>query len=160
MEGEVFLQIAQKFRETAPEVNDVARRVVDAAVEVHRHLGSGYVESMYEKALAIELGLRCVHFERQANCRVDYKGEEVGEGRMDLLVERCVIVELKAVDRLNDVHVAQVLSYLKATGLSLALLINFNVPVLLRGVRRVVQNHPLSHSHGTARAPGAQGNQK
>lgn len=124
-------------------VNEVARRVVNAAIEVHRHLGPGYLESVYQAALEIELGLRGVKFERQATFRVEYKGQAVGSGRLDLLVERSVIVEIKAVEHLNEVHTAQALSYLKATELTLALLINFKVPVLLRGVKRVARNHLL-----------------
>jgi len=124
-------------------MNEVARRVVNAAIEVHRHLGPGYLESVYQAALEIELGLRGVNFERQAVFRVEYKGQEVGVGRMDLLAERSVIVEIKAVEHLNEVHLAQVLSYLKATALPLALLINFKVPVLLRGVKRIVCNRSL-----------------
>ena len=137
-----------RFGETPPEVNDAARRVVEAAVEVHRHLGPGYVESVYENALAVELGLRGIPFERQVAFRVAYKGHEVGEGRMDLLVECCLVVELKAVERITDVHVAQALSYLKATGQPLGLLINFNVPVLLRGVKRIVRNRPSIQTEG------------
>lgn len=121
-------------------VNEAARRVVNAAIEVHRELGPGYLESVYQAALEIELRLRGVRFEREAPFRVEYKGREVGTGRIDLLVERCVIVEIKAVEQLNEVHVAQALSYLKATGLALALLINFKVPVLLRGVKRIARN--------------------
>jgi GxxExxY protein len=128
------------FVETSDEVNEAARRVVEAAIDVHRHLGPGYLESVYENALAYELGVRGVGFERQVAFRVDYKGQVVGEGRIDLVAERRVVVELKAVERLTDVHLAQAVSYLRATGLSLALLINFNVPVLLRGVKRVVWN--------------------
>jgi GxxExxY protein len=127
--------------EPPAEVDAVARRVLEAAVEVHRHLGPGYAESVYENALAIELDLRGIPFERQAMFRVDYKAQPVGEGRLDLLVERSLIVELKAVDRLSDVHLAQALAYLQATNRALALLINFNVPLLLRGVKRVVR-HP------------------
>jgi GxxExxY protein len=143
-----------RFWETAPEVNDLARRVVDAAVEVHRHLGPGYVESVYENGLVVELGLRGVRFERQVPFRVAYKGREVGEGRMDLLIESCVVVELKAVERFTDVHIAQVLSYLKATGSPLALLINFNVPVLLRGVKRLVRNRSSTTGSTTTADPG------
>ena len=98
-------------------MNDAARRVVDAAVEVHRHLGPGYVESVDENALVVELGLRGIRCDRQAPFRVAYKGHEVGEGRMDLLIERCVVVELKAVERFTEVHVAQALSYLKPQGI-------------------------------------------
>lgn len=132
-----------RFRETPVGVNEIARRVVNAAIEVHRHLGPGYLESVYQAALEIELGLRGVSFERQATFRTEYKGHEVGAGRMDLLAEQSVIVEIKAVEHLNEVHVAQALSYLKATGLPLAILINFKVPVLLRGVKRIARNQSL-----------------
>jgi GxxExxY protein len=148
-----------RFGETPPEVNDAARRVVEAAVEVHRHLGPGYVESVYENALAVELGLRGIPFERQVAFRVAYKGHEVGEGRMDLLVECCLVVELKAVERITDVHLAQALSYLKATGRTLGLLINVNVPVLLRGVKRIVRNHPSIQMEGAPMAPEPRGAQ-
>jgi GxxExxY protein len=144
-DGTSFFKRETRFQETPPEVNELARRVIDAAVEVHRHLGPGYSESVYENALAIELGLRGISFQRQAGFSVDYKGHEVGEGRMDLLVERLVVVELKAVDRFTEVHLSQALSYLKATALPLALLINFDVPVLMRGVKRVVLNRPANH---------------
>ncbi|MDP3221404.1 MAG: GxxExxY protein [Deltaproteobacteria bacterium] len=130
------------------EVNEVARGVLNAAIEVHRHLGPGYLESVYQAALEIELGLRGVNFERQATFRVEYKGQEVGAGRMDLLAERSVIVEIKAVERLNEVHVAQALSYLKATGLPLALLINFKAPLLLRGVKRIARNQSIEPQGG------------
>lgn len=145
------------FWETPPEVNDLARRVIEAAVEVHRHLGPGYAESVYENALAVELGLRGISFQRQAGFGVGYKGREVGEGRMDLLVERLLIVELKAVDRLTEVHVAQAISYLKATGLRLALLINFDVHVLMRGVKRVVWNPPTGRDNAATPMKGPQG---
>jgi GxxExxY protein len=158
--GGVFFQLDSRFHETPPEANEAARRVVEAAVEVHRHLGPGYVESVYENALVVELGLRGLRFERQVAFHVEYKGHEVGEGRMDLLIERCVVVELKAVDRFTDVHVAQALSYLKATGHPLALLINFKVPVLLRGVKRLVRNRPSVPAEEAAMAPGLGGNQR
>ena len=115
-EGVDFPKHETRFRETPPEVNNLARRVIDAAVEVHRHPGPGYSESVYENALVLVLGLRGISFQRQAGFSVDYKGHEVGEGRMDLLIERLLIVELKAVDRFTDVNVSQALSYLKATG--------------------------------------------
>ena len=98
-------------------------------------------------------------FERQAGFRVDYKGHEVGEGRMDLLIDRSLIVELKAVDRFTEVHVSQTLGYLKATGHPLALLINFNVPVLMRGVKRIVLNRPITYEEAVTRAAALRGNQ-
>ncbi len=156
-EGEGSLDHELRLRETPPHVNAIARRLIEAAVEVHRYLGPGYAESVYESALAVELGLRGISFERQAGFRVDYKGQQVGEGRMDLLIERVLIVELKAVDRFTEVHVSQALAYLKATGHPLALLINFNVPVLMRGVKRIVLNRPMSHEGRPAKVRESQG---
>src|SRR5438093_5302901 len=119
-------------------VERAAERVIGAAIEVHRALGPGYLESVYEEAMAIELKLRGVGFQTQVVFALSYKGHPVGEGRLDLLVDGCLIVELKAVDALAAIHTAQALSYLKATGHHLALIINFNVPMLTSGLRRVV----------------------
>ena len=132
----------QDFVEPSLAVDAVARQVVDAALAVHRELGAGFGEGVYENALAFELELRGVDFERQRSVRVAYRGRVVGEGRMDLLVERRLVVELKAVDALAAVHTAQLLAYLKATGLTLGLLLNFNVPRLALGLRRVVLSPP------------------
>ena len=151
--------LESRFQDPPPHVNDLARRTLEAAVEVHRHLGPGYAESVYENAFAIELGLRGIPFMKQTGFRVDYKGHEVGEGRMDLLIDRALIVELKAVDRFTEVHVSQVLAYLKATGHALALLINFNVPVLMRGVKRVVLNRPITYEEALAMASAPRGSQ-
>ncbi len=147
-----------RYADVSDRVNELASQVIDAAVEVHRRLGPGFLESVYEQALAVELELRAVPFQRQVAFHVDYKGHEVGEGRMDLLIDSALIVELKAVDRLADIHMAQAISYLKATGVTLALLINFNTPVLLRGVKRVVLSRREGDAEGeTARAQGSQG---
>ena len=118
-------------------VNELSAQVVDAALEVHRNLGPGFFESVYEEALAVELHLRKVPFERQVPIGVNYKGFSVGESRLDLLVDKCLVVELKAVEYIAPVHVAQALSYLKASRLTLALLITFNVRILRQGIRRV-----------------------
>ncbi len=124
--------------EPGKELDNLARVVIDAAIEVHRELGPGFVESVYEEALAVELKLRDVEFERQKPMAVFYKGHPVGEGRVDLLVGGALIVELKAVEKLLPVHKAQVISYLKARGSTLALLINFNERLLKDGIQRVV----------------------
>ena len=120
------------------ELDVLARQVIGAAIEVHRTLGPGYLESVYEEALTLELETQGVDCDRQAPIRIDYKGQAVGEGKLDLLVEGRLIVELKAVDSLLPIHQAQLLSYLKATQRQLGLLINFNVRVLRDGVKRVV----------------------
>jgi GxxExxY protein len=124
--------------EPSTDLDTLAADVLDAAIEVHRILGPGFLESVYEQALCIELANRGTSFARQCGVSVSHKGHPVGEARIDLLIEDRLIVELKAVDNIAPIHLAQTLSYLKATRLPLALLINFNAPVLLRGVRRVV----------------------
>jgi GxxExxY protein len=113
---------------------------VGAAIEVHRHLGPGYLEGAYEQALAIELRLRGIDLERQAPIPLTYKGYEIGEGRVDFLVRKELVVELKAVESALPVHKTQVISYLKALGLHLGLLINFNVRVLKAGIQRVIRS--------------------
>lgn len=120
----------------------LASTVIGAALEVHRVLGPGFLESVYEQALAIELELRSIIFERQKTIGVSYKGHRIGEGRTDFVVEGSLIVELKAAERLLPVHQAQVLSYLKATGCQLGLLINFHEGLLRNGVKRVVLTGP------------------
>ena len=121
-----------------PAAHRTVEKVYCRPIEVHRHLGPGYLESVYEEALAIELDLRGLPFERQKPIGVGYKGHIVGQGRLDLLVGDCLIVELKAVDTFAPIHRAQVISYIKTTGLHLGLLINFNVQLLRDGVQRVV----------------------
>ncbi len=124
--------------EPTEELDDLADRVIGAAIEVHRHLGPGFLEAVYEEALAIELRLRGILFERQRLMVVGYKTEAVGEGKLDLLVDGRLIVELKSVDALSPIHKAQVISYRPASRLHLGLLINFNVPVLKNGLQRVI----------------------
>jgi GxxExxY protein len=119
-------------------LDELARIVIAAALEVHRALGPGFPESVYEQALAVELQLRDVPFQRQVPVSVTYKGIQVGDGRLDLLVDDRLVVELKAVENLAPVHVAQVLSYLRACRRSLGLLITFNVRQLRQGLRRIV----------------------
>ena len=116
----------------------VAHAVIGAAIEVHRVLGPGYPEGFYEEALAVELALRGLRYARQVPVCVRYKGHVVGEGRMDLLVEDRIVVELKVTDGLSPLHVAQTTSYLKATDRRLGLLITFNVLLLRSGIKRVI----------------------
>jgi len=119
-------------------VDQLAHSVIGAAIEVHRHLGPGYLENIYEEAVCLELNLLGIPFERQKPIAVWYKGRELGHGRLDFLVGEQLVVELKTVDALTGIHKAQVISYLKAMGLRLGLLINFNVPVLRQGIQRIV----------------------
>lgn len=125
-------------RERKGRLDQLAREVIGAAIEVHRTLGPGFLESVYEESLCLELILRGFDIERQVPVGVHYKGQRVGEARLDLLVEKRLVLELKAVDGLAPVHLAQLLSYLKATDLQLGLLINFNVPLLKQGIRRII----------------------
>jgi len=124
--------------EPSKEVDELARTVIGAAIEVHRELGPGYLESVYEEALANELGRTGVSFERQKAFSVSYKGCAVGEGRVDFLVDGKLVVELKAIEKLLPVHKAQVISYLRAISCDLGLLINFNENLLRTGIQRVV----------------------
>lgn len=132
--------MVSKFKEPNPELNRLAKQVFEAALEVHRLIGPGYLESVYEEALCVEFGLRGIAFERQVETGIAYKNVRVGRGRVDFVVAKRLIVELKSVEALVPVHTAQVISYLKATGLTLALLINFNVPLLKDGVRRIINS--------------------
>lgn len=125
-------------REPTVAEDALARSVIGAATAVHRVLGPGFLESVYENALSIELELRGIPFRRQAAIGVMYRDQPVGDARLDLLVANSLIVELKSVDSLLPIHTAQVISYLRATNLRLGLLINFNVPVLKQGIKRLV----------------------
>ncbi len=125
--------------EPGAEVDQLAHQVIGAAIEVHRTLGPGFLESVYEEALCVELAFLGLPFTRQQTFGLNYRGHVVGQARLDLLVDGRLLVELKAVESLMPIHSAQVLSYLKMTGLRLGLLLNFNVPVLRNGgIKRVV----------------------
>lgn len=120
-------------------LNQLSERIIGGAIEVHRVLGPGLLESAYERCLVMELEEAGVRVERQVLLPVRYKGRELPEAfRMDLLVERQIVVELKSVDELAPAHTAQVLTYLKLTGLKLGLILNFKVEVMRKGIRRVV----------------------
>lgn len=117
----------------------LSRQIISACIEVHKTLGPGLLESAYETCLAYELEMRKVSFERQKSLPVIYKGVRIDcDYRIDLLVDELVVVELKSVEQLEPIHKAQVMTYLKLTGLWLGLLINFNVPLLKDGIQRVV----------------------
>ena len=125
-------------REPGAELDRLAYAVIGAAIEVHRRLGPGLLEGLYEAALCTELQLRNVSFKRQVPVSVLYKGLLLGELRIDVLVHEKLVLELKSTDTIAPVHLAQLLSYLKATDLRLGLLINFNVSTLRQGIKRVV----------------------
>ena len=123
--------------------NGLTEAIIGAAMEVHRALGPGLLESTYEMCLCRELNLRGIPFERQVSIPVEYKGVRLDCGyRADLIVGGKILVEIKAVDQLAPIHEAQVLSYPKLSGLKVGLLINFNERVLTHGVRRKVLGPP------------------
>ena len=118
-----------------------SKEIIGAVIEVHRHLGPGLLESAYEECMSHELNLRGLSFERQKPLALTYKGKNLDCGyRLDLVVEGLVILELKAVERIEPIHEAQLLTYLKLSDLKLGILINFNVPVLKNGIKRLVNN--------------------
>jgi len=115
----------------------LTEKIIASAIEVHRHLGPGLLESIYEEALCYELSLRNIPFDRQKEVDVFYKDKVIKGQRLDLVVNNEVVVELKSVRKLEDVFTAQVLSYLKSTGLKKALIINFGEKRLVDGVKRI-----------------------
>jgi len=120
-------------------LNLLTREIISAAIDVHKELGPGLLESAYEACMAYELTDRGLKFERQKPLPVVYHGVKIDCGyRLDLLVEDSVVVELKSIEALEKIHSMQLLSYLRLCDLAVGLLINFNVPVLTYGVKRVV----------------------
>ncbi len=124
-------------------INAISGKIVNAAVAIHSTLGPGLLESAYEETLAYELRKRGLRVARQVSIPLVYDGVKMGEGyRADLIVEDLVLVEIKSVEELPPVAFRQVLTYLKLAGLHLGLLINFNVPLVKDGIRRVVRGLP------------------
>ena len=115
---------------------ELSKRIIGAAIRVHRELGPGFLESIYEQALKVEFAENNLHFDSQKEIKIKYMGVEVGQHRLDLLAENQIIIEIKAVKELIDIHFAQLRSYLKATGLKVGLLLNFAKPTL--EIKRVV----------------------
>ena len=122
----------------AQELNLLTERIIGCAIRVHRALGPGLLERSYEAAMAIELKESRLQFDRQVCVPVTYKGEWIGDYRLDLIVEDAVLVEIKSVDRRDPLFDAQVLAYLRASGKPVGLLINFNSHLLAHGIRRFV----------------------
>src|SRR5690554_400453 len=119
--------------------NDITSEIIGAAIEVHKALGPGLLESAYNECLAYELGGRGLLVQREIPLPIVYKEIELDHGyRMDLLVENKVVVELKSVEKLTDIHTAQILTYMKLGGYDLGLIINFHVKFLKDGIRRFV----------------------
>ncbi len=125
-------------RGTETQRDALTEQIIGAAIEVHRALGPGLLESAYQECLCIELGLRGVRFKSQVELPVFYKEHHADVGyRLDLVIDDAVVVEIKAVERLLPVHEAQLLTYLRLSGIATGLLLNFNVPVLKDGIRRM-----------------------
>ena len=121
------------------EINQITELIIGSAIEVHRHLGPGLLESAYQECLCHELTLQDIRNEAQVPLGIKYKGRQLSCGyRLDLLVEEVVVVEVKSVEQIAKIHEAQLLTYLKLGGWKVGLLINFNVPVLRQGIRRMV----------------------
>jgi len=123
--------------EPDPELNRITNLIIGAAIEVHKRLGAGHLESVYENALAIEFEVRGIAAARQVPIEVYYRDRLVGAGRLDFLVEDRVIFDVNAVESLAPIHTAQMISYLRITKHKLALLINFNVKLLKDGIKRI-----------------------
>jgi len=138
--GVYLLLVIVRRMNTEPEekLDQLARDVIGAAIEVHRILGPGFLESIYEEALCVELKLRGVPFQQQVSIPILYKGFAIGQDRLDLLGGGILIVEIKTVEKLAPIHKAKAISYLKATGHHLALLINFNTAILKDEIKRII----------------------
>lgn len=121
-----------------PDLDEIMFKAIGAAIEVHRHLGPGFLESIYHSAMGVELGLRGIGFEQKKRVVIAYKEQPLHTQELDLLIESRLIVEVKAVAQLEEIHISQIVSYLKATGLRAGLVINFNQIVLKAGIRRIV----------------------
>lgn len=129
-----------------PALEELAERAIGAMIEVHKGIGPGLPEGVYRKAVNHEFDLRGIKHECERPVPVLYKGKLVGEGRMDILVEGRLIIELKAIECLADVHVAQCIAYLCATNLELAILANFNVAQMSTGIQRVIRSGKYKRS--------------
>jgi GxxExxY protein len=126
------------FDPIPPEVELVATDVIGAAIEVHKHLGPGFLERIYHDALCHELQLRRIEFERERAVVVNYKGTAIAGQRIDLIAGQRVVIELKAATRIDMAHEAKVISYLHTVGLRLGLLLNFNCRTMKEGLKRIV----------------------
>jgi len=126
------------FEPVPEEVERVATGVIGAAIEVHKHLGPGFLERIYRDALCEELRMREIPYQRECAVVVNYKGLAITGQRIDLIVDRLLVVELKAASRLDPVHEAKVISYVRTIGLRLGLLLNFNCLTMKEGIKRVV----------------------
>jgi GxxExxY protein len=143
MNSRIFTTEVAENTETVQRVNTLTEVVIGCAIEVHRQLGPGLLESAYEICLCRELSIHGLAFQRQKPITLSYKGVNLDCGyRADVIVDDRILVEIKSIDQLAPIHDAQLLSYLKLTGLKIGLLINFNVRILKQGIRRKVLGPP------------------
>jgi GxxExxY protein len=120
-------------------MNQLSSKIIGAAIEVHKTLGPGLLESAYEECLCHELSIQGLLFEKQKPLSIDYKGKKLDCGyRLDIVVEKAIIIELKSCEKIEPIHKAQLLTYLKLSGLNLGLILNFNVPLMRDGIVRIV----------------------
>ena len=121
------------------DINKLSNKIIGAAIEVHKGLGPGLLESAYEECLCYELNMREISYDRQLSLPVQYKEKILDCGyKIDVLIEKSIILELKAVDKIEAIHKAQLLTYLKLSDIHLGLLLNFNVPIMKDGIVRIV----------------------
>lgn len=136
------MAVLQKYKDVSDALNTLSGNVVDAIFKVHKEIGPGYLEKIYEECLCMELADRGIPFKRQQSVNMIFNGRQVpADFRLDLVVDEQILLELKAVDQLHPIHEAQIHSYLKMSGLPLGLLVNFNVPLIKDGLRRFVPKH-------------------
>ncbi|TET99120.1 MAG: GxxExxY protein [Candidatus Stahlbacteria bacterium] len=128
----------ERFITDIKELNKITEKIIGCAIEVHRNLGPGLLESIYESALCVEFDNNDIEYQRQILIPVRYKDNIIGEHKLDLLVENEIIVELKAIDKMAPIFEAQLLSYLKMADKKLGLLINFNTEKLKDGIKRII----------------------
>jgi len=135
------------------DINKLTEQVIGLAIKIHRNLGPGFLESVYQAAFAYELNQNSIPFEKEKSLPVHYADIIIEKGfRCDFLIDNQLVLECKAISRLTDIDTAQILNYLKVSGLQVGLLINFNVPILKDGLKRVVNNY-IEKSPRSQRTP-------
>ncbi len=137
---------------------ELTEKIIGCAMQVHRSMGNGFQEIIYQRALEIEMAFQGLHFEREKEMDIFYRGQHIGTRRVDFFVENCIMVELKAIINLEDVHLAQAINYLEAYNMEIGLLINFGAKSLQ--FKRTHNNKLIQRNSGNQDNPGNQGNQE
>jgi GxxExxY protein len=133
------MSVLEKYKDVPRDLDILSKSVVDSIFKVHQEMGPGFLEKVYEECLCIEFSDRKIPVSRQSPVKLTYNGRQVpADFRLDMVVDNKILIELKAVEQLHPVHEAQIYSYLKMSGLPLAFLVNFNVPLIKDGIRRYV----------------------